>query len=108
MTAYDLIRYRKGAGSIDHVATVLSELAERMNAKRLLAIAKQGEKMPVVQRLGYLLDLADRSELAEPLTKLVDDKKPKFVPLEPKSPEAVSERNARWRVLVNATIEVEI
>src|SRR3990172_4092386 len=108
MTACDLIRYRKGAGSIDHVATVLSELAERIDAMRLLAIAKRGEKMPVVQGLGYLLDLTEHSKLTEPLSKLVEDRKPRFVPLEPESSEAVSQRNARWRVLVNTTIEVEV
>ena len=107
MTAYDLIRYRKGAGSIDHVATVLSELAERMDATSLLAIA-QGEKMPVVQRLGYLLDLTEHSKLTEHLSKLVEDKKPRFVSLESESSEAVSQRNARWRVLVNTTLEVEV
>ena len=107
MTAYDLIRYRKGAGSIDHVATVLSELAERMDATSLLAIAK-GEKMPVVQRLGYLLDLTEHSKLTEHLSKLVEDKKPRFVSLESESSEAVSQRNARWRVLVNTTLEVEV
>jgi len=108
MTAFDLIRYRKGAGSIDRAATVIAELAERIDAMRLLAIAKRGEKMPVVQRLGYLLDLTEHGELAEPLSKLVEDRKPRFVPLEPESSEAVSERNARWHVLVNTTIEVEV
>jgi predicted transcriptional regulator of viral defense system len=107
MTAYDLIRYRKGASSIDHVATVLSELAERMNPKRLLAIAKKGGTMPVVQRLGYLLDLAEHGELAKPLHTLVEEAKPKFIPLEPQSSEVVAERNARWHVLVNTTIDVE-
>lgn len=33
--AFDLVRYRKGAGSIDHVATVL---AERLDAKWHLLI----------------------------------------------------------------------
>jgi hypothetical protein len=33
MTAFDLVRYRKGAGSIDHIATVLAELAERLDAR---------------------------------------------------------------------------
>lgn len=108
MTAYDLIRYRQGAGSIDHVATVLSELAERMDATRLLAIAMLGEKMPVVQRLGYLLDATEHAKLAEPLRKLVEDRKPRFARLEPESSEAVSQRNARWRMLVNTTIEVEV
>jgi predicted transcriptional regulator of viral defense system len=107
MTAYDLVRYREGAGSIDHAATVLSELAERMDAKRLVAVAKKGEEMPVVQRLGYLLDLTEHGGLTEPLHQMVERAKPKFVRLEPHSDENVSERNARWRILVNTTIEVE-
>jgi predicted transcriptional regulator of viral defense system len=108
MTAFDLIRYRKRGASIDHVATVIAELAERLDAGRLLAIAKQEETMPVVQRLGYLLDLTEHGALAEPLHDLVEDRKPRFVPLEPESSEAVSELNARWHVLVNTTIEVEV
>jgi AbiEi antitoxin C-terminal domain len=108
MTAFDLVRYRKGAASIDHVVTVIAELAERLDAKRLLAITKKEEPMPVVQRLGYLLDLTEHGELAEPLHNLIEDRKPKFVPLEPESSEAVSGRNARWHVIVNTTIEVEV
>jgi len=56
MTAFDLVRYRKGAGSIDHIATVLAELAERLDAKKLVAIAEKTEELPVTQRLGYLLE----------------------------------------------------
>jgi len=107
MTAYDLVRYRKGAGSIDHVATVLSELAERLDTKRLLVIAKKGEEMPVIQRLGYLLGRTGHAELTGELGKLIRLAKPKFVRLEPRSTEAVSDRDERWRVLVNTTIEVE-
>jgi predicted transcriptional regulator of viral defense system len=107
MTAFDLIRYRKRGSSIDHVATVVSELAERMDAKQLLAVAKKGEKMPVVQRLGYLLELTEHHDLASPLHMLVRDAKPKLVLLEPQSGEETSERNARWHVLVNTTVEVE-
>ncbi len=83
MTAYDLVRYRKGAGSIDHVATVLAELAERFEAKKLLAVAKKGEELPVIQRLGWLLDHTGHAELGGELAKLVRGRKPKMVPLEP-------------------------
>lgn len=107
MTAYDLVRYRKGAGSIDHVATVLAELAERLDPKRLLTIGKKAEEMPVVQRLGYLLERTGHTELTTGLGKWIDQRKPKFVELEPWNSEEVSDRDARWRVLVNATIEVE-
>lgn len=107
MTAYDLVRYRQGASSVDHVATVLSELAERIDARRLLAAAKKNGEMPVVQRLGYLLDRTGHGALAIDLAKLVEKTKPKFVRLEPRSSEEISERNQRWRVSVNTTIEVE-
>jgi predicted transcriptional regulator of viral defense system len=107
MTAYDLVRYRKGAGSIDHVATIISELAERLDSKRLLTIATKGEEIPVVQRLGYLLERTGHADLARVLLAFVDKRKPKMVALEPRSSEGVSERDRRWRILVNTTIEVE-
>jgi predicted transcriptional regulator of viral defense system len=108
MTAYDLVRYRKGAGSIDHIATVLAELVERLDAKKLLAIAKKGEKLPVIQRLGYLLERTGHAELGGELAKFVRSRKPKMVPLEPGSAEKVSARDAKWHVLVNTTVEVEV
>ncbi len=107
MTAYDLVRYRKGAGSVDHVATIISELAERLDAKRLLTIATKGEELPVVQRLGYLLDRTGHADLVGELDAFVEKHKPKMVALEPRSTEAVSARDRRWRILVNTTIEVE-
>ena len=107
MTAYDLVRYRKGAGSIDHVATVLSELAERLDARRLLAIATSHGEMPVIQRLGYLLEATGHAELTNDIAGLVDRANPKFVRLEPRNLRPVSGREQRWRVLLNTTIEVE-
>jgi predicted transcriptional regulator of viral defense system len=107
MTAYDLVRYRKGAGSIDHIATVLADLAERLDAKRLAGIAKKCGELPVIQRLGHLLERTGHPELAGELAKLVHVRKPKMVPLEPRSSEEVTERDPKWHVLVNTTIEVE-
>ena len=63
--------------------------------------------MPVIQRLGYLLEHAGHAELAVDLGKLVNRRKPKFVRLEPRSSEAVSDRDSRLHVLVNTTIELE-
>jgi len=107
MTAFDLVRYRKGAGSIDHIATVLAELAERLDAKKLLAIAEKTEELPVIQRLGYLLERTGHGELAGELAEVVRAGKPKMIPLEPRSSEEVSARDAKWHLLVNTTIEVE-
>jgi hypothetical protein len=78
-----------------------------MDAKRLLAVARRGEEMPVIQRLGYLLEAGDHAELAGDLGLLVERARPRFVRLEPRSPEEVTGRNFRWRVLVNTTVEAE-
>lgn len=107
MTAYDLVRYRKGVGSMDHAATVLSELAERMDPKRLLEIAAKGEELPVIQRLGYLLELVGAGRLADVLSGYLEAQHPKLALLEPRSKEAVFQRAHRWRLLVNSTIELE-
>jgi predicted transcriptional regulator of viral defense system len=107
MTAYDLVRYRKGAGSLDHVTTVLSELAEQMDAERLRDIAVRGDELPVFQRLGYLLEATGNDALAAPLHALVEEAHPKVVLLEPGSSEAVLRCDSRWRVRVNTSLEVE-
>lgn len=107
MTAFDLVRYRKGAGSIDHVATVIAELAERIDSLRLLAVAEKGEAISVVQRLGYLLEHSGHDRLAVGLADLVRASDARNVLLEPGSPEDVLATDTKWRVLVNTTIEVE-
>jgi len=54
-TALDLVGYAHRAGGLSQVATVLSELAERIDPEKLAAAARTA---PVAwaQRLGYLLE----------------------------------------------------
>ena len=54
-TALDLVGYARHAGGLSQVATVLSELAERIDPEKLAAAARTA---PVAwaQRLGYLLE----------------------------------------------------
>lgn len=52
--------------------------------------------MPVVQRLGYLLDLSKHRELTEPLHELVEGAKPKFVRLEEKFQSIPGEAESRF------------
>jgi predicted transcriptional regulator of viral defense system len=107
MTAYDLVRYRRAGVSLDHVATVLAELSDQIDPSRLLEIASKGDELPVVQRLGYLLDQAGQQRLTGPLAEMVVQRMPRYVLLEPLSTEEVTGQDPRWRVRVNSTIEVE-
>ena len=58
VTAHELVGYPNHAGGLDNVATVLGELAEEVDAVKLL---KAAELSPVgwSQRLGYLLEIVE-------------------------------------------------
>jgi predicted transcriptional regulator of viral defense system len=104
-TAFDLVRYQAGAGHLSNAATVLSELAERMDARAVIRIAKL-VRLPDVQRLGYLLDAVGARELAGPLAKWVEARRPRAILLSPGEPaDGVIDR--RWRVLPNVELEVD-
>ena len=63
LTALDLLRYPRAAGGLDNVATVLADLAEKIDGGQLAALSAHAER-PVVQRLGYLLDRLGHQERA--------------------------------------------
>ena len=55
LTALDLVRYPQAGAGLDNIATVLSELAERLQPEKLAFLSGAFEKA-VVQRLGHLLE----------------------------------------------------
>jgi len=105
-TAFDMVRYQAGAGHLSNAATVLAELAERMDGRALVGIAPL-VGLPDVQRLGYLLDAIGASDLAGPLAKWLQKLRPRAIPLCPGEP-ADAEVNKRWHVLPNAELEVDL
>src|SRR5271169_1395707 len=63
LTAFDLLRYAHAAGTIDSIATVLSDLGGKMRPDQLAKLAPAFERT-VTQRLGYLLDHLKYSKCA--------------------------------------------
>lgn len=106
VTAFDLVRYPAGAGHLSNVATVLSELAERVDAEALVTLAPL-MRLPDVQRLGYLLESVGESELAEPLASWLHDRVPRTVLLQSGGRDSGA-RNARWHVKVNEDLEPDL
>lgn len=113
LTALDLLRYVHVAGGIDAVATVLADLAGKIDSEQLAALAAHFDRAPV-QRLGYLLDRLGHADRAQALhNQLPSTKSMRWVALEPlKRDFKVSaappvERNARWRVIVQRHPEMD-
>ncbi len=105
-TAFDLVRYPADAGHLSNAATVLVELAERIDARALVSIAPT-VRLPDVQRLGYLLDAVDEGDLSAPLAKWLASRRFRAIRLHPGEPANV-EINERWHVLPNVALELEV
>ena len=104
-TAWDLVRYSRAAGGLENVVTVLSELAERLDAKKLRAVVKRHGDVLVGQRLGYLLDRSRRSGLTRGIADWVAGAP--FRPLNPGAPTDGAGESRKWRLLVNAKLDPE-
>ena len=106
-TALDLVGYLKAAGHLGHVATVLAELAEKMDGSRLAEIVEREGDLARAQRLGYLLAKVGAGEVGAALEPFIAEQRPRFVLLRPGRSSKRAARDERWRVVVNERIEVE-
>lgn len=105
-TAFDLVGYQNRAGGLDNVATVLSELAEKLDPVKLVSVAETAP-LPWAQRLGYLLERVDASDKAAPLKEYVRARAHDSAKLLPKARSKKATRNETWKLLINATVEPE-
>jgi len=106
-TAYDLVRFAPAAGHLGNVATVLKELAEGIDSEALARTADL-YAVPETQRLGYLLELVGEDSLAAPLHAWLQDRRYRSVLLARKQERGHARPESRWRVVPNATVEVDL
>lgn len=110
LTALDLIQYEHLCGGLSAVATILNELLESTDFRHASTGVFKGTKEPVIQRLGYVVEkvLGDdhqASIIYEEWRKV--EKTSHYVPLSCKSDVVQSRRDEKWKVVVNADIEVD-
>jgi predicted transcriptional regulator of viral defense system len=106
LTMLDLVRYPHAAGGLDNIATIISDLADRIDAGKLATLSAAYERS-IRQRLGYLLDRFGQPAHAEALhAALPQGPALPWIELEPSqavdpdlSPKR-TERNERWHVIV--------
>lgn len=105
-TALDLVGYQHRVGGLDQVVKILSELAERIDPEKLVAAAKTAP-VPWTQRLGYLLEQAGAAKKAVALKSHVTGTARQTVALLPGASASEVRRDADWKLVVNAHVEVE-
>jgi predicted transcriptional regulator of viral defense system len=106
-TAVDLVGYPGHVGGLDQVATILSELAEKLDPEKL-AIAAQNAPMPWAQRLGYLLDKVGANDRAGALKSYVQENARQTAILLPTAKADDAVRNDDWKLIINAEVESEL
>ena len=106
-TVFDLVHFPAAAGYWGNIATVLSELAERLSPDRLLRAARRA-KLSEVQRLGYLLELLGEHRLADPLAGWIGTRRTTIVRLRSDRPAGDHGLVSRWRLIPNERVEPDL
>ena len=89
------------------MATVLSELAERLDAERLVKAAAAAP-IPWAQRLGYLLEVAGGGDKTGSLKQYVRSRAHESTALLPGKHRGKATRNRDWKLLVNTGVEINL
>lgn len=110
LTALDLVFFYDRVGGMNRVATVLQELAESLDAEKLVIVAKRYDQITTIQRLGFLLDeILNQKTLASPLLSYLKTVKHYPVLLRPQKekPGTMAAGND-WKVIPNVEIETDL
>ncbi len=105
-TAIDLIGYYSHVGGLDQVATILGELAEKLDPNKLV-FAAQIAPISWAQRLGYLLERVDAGSHAQALKTYVRTHVRQATVLLPSAVAEKSQRDEGWMLDINADVEAE-
>ena len=74
--------------------------------RKLLAVARNVEPTHV-QRLGYLLATAGANRVAKPLSAWIAERRPRRTLLRPGARSGSGREDARWRIIVNESVEID-
>jgi predicted transcriptional regulator of viral defense system len=109
LTAVDLIHYQTRLGGLNRMLAILEELAEEITEKDLIELLTWYPHKSTLQRLGFILDLA---EADKKIIKLLEMhlQKSKYYPvlLSPRSTEKPGTVNNKWKVAMNIKLESDL
>ena len=110
LTALDIIAEEKKVGGLSRATEVLIELAEKMKLDDSKLSLLEYFTAAVIQRMGYLLDYIEETNLAEALYGLFMKTGKTFrkVPLKQSMPvNKDMPVNAKWKVVENYKLEID-
>lgn len=114
LVAIDLLEYVQRCGGLNHVVTVLSELIESIEIKKLIELADKINAKYQLQRIGYILENIEimdddkKNEIINGLAQYLEGKMERYVPLASNISGAGSPRCKKWKIIENIKIESDL
>jgi predicted transcriptional regulator of viral defense system len=117
LTAMDLVLYTRQSAGLGNIATVLYELIDSINANKLISLAKLTRGKGWVQRLGYILEQLDsdndksanhKTRVINKLAKYLAQQELTYLKLTPELPIKGCDRNSKWKIIENTTVESDL
>jgi len=103
--AMDLITAPQHAAGIHNVATILNELAEKIDVNKLIELNECYPQLFLMQRLGYLFEFLGFDKIESKIAKFLVDKDLHWAKLVPSKAYTALSRNKKWRIIVNVNVE---
>lgn len=101
----DIVTMPQHAAGISNAATVLMELAEKMDTKKILELNRLNPELFWLQRLGYLLEFLKFHPLAAEIAKILNTKELHWVRLVSNASYKPLSRVKKWKIIVNTKVE---
>lgn len=109
VTAMDLVTYPHRCGGIDNVYMVLSELIEKIKPEDLMQLTNRTvHSMTWIQRLGFLLDSLQAPHLSELLLSALKKHRVQKISLVDSTYQKDAPYNKKWKLIINAQLELEL
>ncbi|OGT41065.1 MAG: hypothetical protein A3F13_07350 [Gammaproteobacteria bacterium RIFCSPHIGHO2_12_FULL_40_19] len=103
--ACDIVTMPQHAAGINNVATVLMELAEKIDITKVIELTKINSELFWLQRLGYLLEFLGFNQLANRIAKILSEENLHWARLVSNISYRPLLRSKKWKIIVNTKVE---
>lgn len=104
LTAFDLVRYNPKIGGLNRVIPILEDLVESIKSTDLNRTARN-QKIPVMQRLGYILEQLGNEQLSSTLYKKIERKPLRTIPISLAHKDQEGKLDPKWNVKINTELD---
>ncbi len=105
--AADILSAPHHAAGINNAVTVLTELAEKIEIRKIVELSTLYQESSWIQRLGYLFESFGLAAMANKINSILTKKKLSWVLLSARNPYKKGARNSKWKVIINTEVEID-